>query len=58
LTVADVVLAKLDRVVRRVDRVAMAWLLARQDLPRREVQELLERLAPRVGAKLELTDLG
>ena len=41
----------------RVDRAAAAWLAARESLDRPLVCALLEELAERVGAKVEITEL-
>jgi hypothetical protein len=53
----DRIVSRVDRVIDRVDYIAAGWLLRRTDLPKPLVMPLLEQLAARVGAKLEITDL-
>jgi hypothetical protein len=57
LELLDLVVRRAHREIDRVDRVAATWLLRRTDLPRSLVVPLLESLAARVGAKLEMTDI-
>lgn len=57
LDLVDLVVRRADRAIDRVDRIAAGWLLRRTDLPKSLVMPLLERLAARVGAKLEITEL-
>lgn len=44
------------RVRAELDGYAFEWLIAREDLPSGPALELLERLAARTGAKVELPD--
>jgi hypothetical protein len=57
LRLVDLVVRRVDRVINRLDYIATDWLLRRTDLPKPLVMPLLEQLAARVGAKLEITDL-
>lgn len=57
LHLVDLVVRRVDRAIDRLDYIAAGWLLRRTDLPKPLVMPLLERLAARVGAKLEVTDL-
>ena len=53
----DRIVRRADRVIDRLDYIAAGWLLRRTDLPKPLVMPLLEQLAGRVGAKLEITEL-
>lgn len=40
-----------------IDRWAASWLVARTDVAPAIVHELLEHLGPRVGARIEVSDV-
>jgi hypothetical protein len=40
-----------------IDHVAVGWILRRRDLDRAYARLIVERLAERAGAKVELTEL-
>jgi hypothetical protein len=46
------------RQVERVDRAALWWLGSRTTLPRELVMALLEWASQKIGAKVEVTDVG